>query len=55
MVGGLTQTEEELRVVAEGHWVYTESIIERVLDLARTCYIKAFIHGYKHGLEDRDK
>jgi len=48
-------TDEELRELAQGHWAYTESIIQEVLDLARVCYIEAFIHGHKHGLEDQDK
>ncbi len=39
--------------IAREHWSYTESLIKVLLKLAKFLYVRAFIHGYKHGKEDR--
>ena len=41
------------REAAEQHWKYTEKIIAHVMELVRTAYIEAMIHGWKHGKEDK--
>ena len=43
--------------MAEEHWKYTEGLLERVFDSAELldtteyCYLEAFKHGFKHGVE----
>jgi len=45
-----------MRKRAEEHWEYTEGIIRILfrafLRLAKYLYVKAMVHGYKHGWED---
>lgn len=36
------------RKIAEEHWEYTEKIILCMLELVKTAYIEAMIHGLKH-------
>jgi len=40
--------EADVRAEAEAHWDYTDKIIQDMLNLVRTAYIEAFIHGYGH-------
>jgi len=37
-------SDDEIKELAETHWVYVESICHKM-------YVDAFIHGYKHGVE----
>lgn len=46
---------EDVRQVATEHWEYTEKVLSKMAQLGKTLYIEAFIHGYKHGLEDSTK
>ena len=41
------------RLLAQAHWGYTLKIIEDMLELVHTAYVEAFIHGLKHGREDK--
>jgi len=41
-------SEKSPRQIAEEHWEYTEKIILCMLELAKTCYIEAMVHGIKH-------
>jgi len=59
---------EDGKRLAEEHWGYVEGLIELILkgeqkavfsvskeylmELLKFQYIEAFIHGYKHGVED---
>ena len=40
--------EEEVKKMAEDHWEYVEKICKMM-------YITAFIHGVKHGKEEKNK
>jgi len=46
--------EADVRAEAEAHWDYTDKIIQDMLNLVRTAYIEAFIHGFKHGKRDAE-
>ncbi len=35
--------------LAREHWSYTGKLIKLALKLAKFLYVRAFIHGYKHG------
>ena len=37
---------DTIEKIAEEHWKYVESICHKM-------YVDAFIHGYKHGTEDK--
>jgi hypothetical protein len=43
---------------AEAHWRYVESLLRRhgeesaIVERCRFHYVEAFVHGYKHGVED---
>ncbi len=39
-------TEDEARKLAENHWEWLESLLHKV-------YVDAFLHGIKHGKEER--
>ena len=39
--------EEEVRRLAEEHWKFLEKWLHIV-------YVDTFVHGYKHGKEDKD-
>ena len=39
------RSEEEIKEIGEIHWKYVESICHKM-------YIDAFIHGWKHGVEN---
>jgi len=54
----------DIRLVAEKHWLYTEGLIKTSLEavgdqftkgsleMMHYLYVEAFIHGYKHRLEE---
>ncbi len=48
---------KDSKELAEAHWSYTGKLLEIAckagLEIARFLYIKAFIHGVKHGKDDR--
>jgi len=46
--------ESDIRAEAEAHWDYTDKIIQDMLNLVRTAYIEAFIHGFKHGKREAE-
>lgn len=33
---------------AEKHWVYTEEVIKKMLELTHYLYVEAMVHGLKH-------
>ncbi len=39
--------------LAREHWRYTGNLLKLALKLAKFLYVQAFIHGVKHGKEDR--
>ena len=47
--------------MAERHWAYIEKLLrahltaEEQIDIARHHYVSAFVHGYGHGWEERDR
>jgi hypothetical protein len=49
---------DTMKALAEAHWSYVESVLsnhdlsEREIGIAKFHYISAFIHGYKHGVEE---
>jgi len=45
----MSQTDREQ---AEAHWMYTEKVILKMLELSKQLYKDAFIHGVKHGREE---
>ena len=45
------KTPEELD---EAHWKYIESLRLKALEMEKKMYIDAFIHGHKHGKEDKE-
>ena len=40
--------QEDAKILAEEHWVWIETWLHMV-------YVDAFIHGLKHGIEDKEK
>lgn len=57
-----TKEETEIRKLAETHWKWVRSLIEDFEELCVTdlawrqrgkLFVDAFIHGYKHGQEDK--
>jgi len=50
---------DRVKKLAEEHWKYTKGVIDRIddrcVDLAEYLYIQAFLHGYKHAIDDKDK
>ena len=53
--------ENRAEELAQAHWDYIESllkaheVIAEEIQTAEFHYISAFIHGYKHGVEDSGK
>lgn len=49
---------DTVKALAEAHWGYVEDVLsnhdltEREIGIAKFHYVSAFIHGYKHGVED---
>ena len=39
----------------EAHWKYTKKIIDIMVEMTHIAYMEGMVHGYKHGLEDKDK
>ena len=54
------KTKEEIENLAKAHWEYVKSVLVRhgvenpELNLIGFHYMTAFIHGYKHGIEDKE-
>ena len=52
----MEKVRQEAQKLAEEHWSYIGKLMElmlgRELELLKFHYTEAFIHGYKHGLED---
>lgn len=46
-------TDEEARKLAEEHYKYTEKIILKMLELVHLQSVEEFVHGFKHGKEDK--
>ena len=52
---------EKGKQLANEHWSYIESLLvthkvdKQTIDIVKFHYISAFIHGYKHGLEESIK
>ena len=38
---------------AELHWIYTEKILLKMIEMCHICYVEAMIHGAKHEKEDK--
>ena len=60
----MTKPKQTLWQTAEAHWEYNKGVLiildpslidanKRYLDLMRNFYIQAFIHGRKHGKEEK--
>jgi len=52
----MSEVYQEAKKLAEEHWDYVERLIELMIEnemeLLKFHYVEAFIHGYKHGVED---
>lgn len=52
------EQEKRAESLAEAHWSYIMGLMEstgvdqKIIDACAYVYITAFIHGYKHALED---
>ena len=57
----MNRTETRLEEISESHWNYIEKILKAVgtseilLSNCKLHYTSAFKHGYRHGVEDREK
>jgi hypothetical protein len=54
-----TTAESHAETMANAHWSYVAHVLrtqdcysERIIDMIGFHYKAAFIHGYKHGVED---
>lgn len=53
-------SKEEIKELAENHWIFVEGLLDSLpggdeaMQAMAYLYIKAFIHGYKHGKVDSE-
>lgn len=59
----MTKSKKTVRQIAEEHWNYNKGILlalDKELErhqsfaLMKYFYIESFVHGYKHGKEDKE-
>ena len=41
--------------LAEDHWAWIEALMEKRQAETKYMFLEGFVHGYKHGKEDRKK
>ena len=46
------RSKSELEKLAADHWNYSQALINEVMQITAFAYQQAFIHGYKHAVED---
>jgi len=48
----MSRSKSELEKLAADHWDYSHALIKEVMQITAFAYQQAFIHGYKHAVED---
>lgn len=56
-----TQTQDRAQALAESHWEYINELLrihdgidDETIRMCQFHYKSAFVHGYKHGVEDME-
>jgi len=39
--------------LAQEHWTWLQGVLDKQREMERRLFIDAFIHGFKHGKEDK--
>ena len=47
----MTRPKRTALELAQEHWTWLQSILDKQRDMERKLFIDAFVHGYKHGKE----
>ena len=49
----MTSKKKTALELAQEHWSWLQSILDKQREIERKLFIDAFVHGYKHGKENK--